>query len=144
MASIREQVLSALFTRLQTLGTSTVSVYRNQDKPQKVENGMIIMRDGASEEPEVLLSPLTYIFQHLVHIEVLVQAPDTATRDSQLDALLSAIGGIINSNRSLGGLAEWVESNAPAFVEEPIEGAATVKMAQLSVMVRFVTNDPLN
>ena len=114
------------------------------DKPQKVENGMIIMRDGASEEPDVLLSPLTYIYQHIVHVEVMVQDADSATRDSELDTLLGAIGGVITADRSLGGLAEWVESNAPAFIEEPIEGAPTVKAAQLSVMVRFATNDPLN
>ena len=144
MSSTREKILEALFTKLQTLGTSTVRVYRNMDKPQKVESGMIIMRDGASEEPEVLLSPLTYIYQHLVNIEVMVQDANSANRDSELDALLSAIGTIITANRSLGGLAEWVEANAPAFIQEPIEGAPTVKMAQLSIMVRFVTNDPLN
>ena len=144
MPSVREQILEALFTKLQTLGNSQVNVYRNLDKPQQVNGGMIIMRDGASEEPEVLLSPLTYIYQHLVNIEVLVQNASSAARDSELDALLSSIGGIITANRSLGGLAEWMEANAPAFIQEPIEGAPTVKMAQLSIMVRFVTFDPLN
>ncbi len=144
MASKREQVLSALFTQLSTLASATVHVYRNEDKPQKVVSGLIIMRDGASEEPEVLLSPLTYIYEHLVHLEVMVQAGTAAARDSALDGLLSSIGTIITNNRSLGGLAEWVESNAPAFIEEPIEGAASVKLAQISIMVRFWTNDPLN
>ena len=144
MASVREQVLEALFGNLQTLQTTKISVYRNLDKPQQVNGGMIIMRDGASEEPEVLLSPLTYIYQHLVNIEVMVQDADSATRDSGLDALLGAIGNVITADRSLGGLAEWAEANAPAFIEEPIEGAPTVKAAQLSIMVRFVTNDPLN
>ena len=144
MASKREQILSAMFTQLKTLASSTLHVYRNADKPEKVSAGMIIMRDGASEEPEVLLSPLTYIFEHLVHVEVLVQAQDAATRDSTLDTLLSSIGALVTANRSLGGLAEWSECNAPAFTQEPIEGAPTVKMAEISIMVRFVTNDPLN
>ncbi len=144
MSSVREQVLSALFANLQALGTSTVKVYRNLDKPQKVDGGMIIMRDGASEQPEVLLSPLTYIYQHLVSVEVLVQNSDASARENQLDALLVGIGGVIIADRSLGGIAEWVEAEAPAFVEEPIEGAASVKMAQVAVMARFITNDPLN
>ena len=144
MPSMREQILKALFANLQALETTTVGVYRNQDKPQKIDGGMIIMRDGASEEPDVLLSPLTYIYQHTVHIEVMVQDANYALRDSDLDALLVSIGGIITGNRTLSGLAEWVESNAPAFLEEPIEGAPTVKMAQLSVMVRFATSNPLN
>jgi hypothetical protein len=144
MASQREQILAALFTDLQALETSSVKVYRNLDKPQKVESGLIIMRDGAAEQPDVLLSPLTYIYEHVVHLEVMVQNADAATRDSQLDALLVSIGGVIIADRSLGGLAEWMEAEAPAFIEEPIEGAPTVKMAQVSVMVRFITNDPLN
>lgn len=144
MASKREQILAALYTQLHTLQSATLNVYRNQDKPEKVSGGMIIMRDGVSEEPDVLLSPLTYIFQHLVHVEVLVQAPDNASRDSALDNLLSSIGNLVTGNRSLGGLAEWSECNAPAFTQEPIEGAPTVKMAEISIMVRFVTNDPLN
>ena len=144
MASKREQVLSALYNDLLTLQSTTVSVYRNLDNPQKVDGGLIIMRDGATDQPDVLLSPLTYIYQHLVNVEVMVQNADVNQRSSQLDALLVSIGGVINTNRSLGGLAEWVEAEAPAFVEQSIEGASTVKMATLSIMVRFVTNDPLN
>src|SRR5579872_7010750 len=109
MSSVREQILSALFANLQTLGTSTVKVYRNLDKPQKVDGGLIIMRDGAAEKPDVLLSPLTYIYEHLVQIEVLVQNSDAAARDSQMDMLLVSIGGVITADRTLGGLAEWAE-----------------------------------
>ena len=144
MASKREQVLSALFTALQTLQTATVRVYRNLDNPQKVEGGLIIMRDGTTEQPEVLLSPLTYIYQHSVNLEVMVQNADANQRSSQLDALLVSIGGIVTANRSLGGIAEWVEAEAPTFAEQPIEGTTTVKMATLSIMVRFFTSDPLN
>ncbi len=102
MSSTREQILVALFTRLQTLASAHVKVYRNMDKPQKIDGGLIIMRDGESEEPEVMLSPLTYIYQHHVPIEVTVQNADAGTRDSQLDNLLSSIGNIINNNRNLG------------------------------------------
>ena len=144
MSSTREQILAALFTCLQTLASAHVKVYRNMDKPQKIDGGLIILRDGESEAPEVMLSPLTYIYQHHIPIEITVQNADAGVRDSQLDSLLSAIGNIINNNRTLSGVAEWVEANAPVFIDEPIEGAASVKMAQLNVMVRFSTNDPLN
>ena len=145
MTSKREQVLSALFTKLQTLQSATVKTYRNMDKAQKIATGGIInMHDGASEEPEVLLSPLTYIYEHIVTLEVIVQNPNATTRDSALDALLVSIGSVINNNRTLDGLAEWVEAQSPNFDEEPIEGAATVRAATVPVMVRFFTTDPLN
>jgi hypothetical protein len=145
MTSKREQVLSAFYTKIKALEGATVKVYRNLDKPQKITSGGIIsMHDGASEEPEVLLSPLTYIYEHIITLEAMVQNPDSAARDTALDTLLVGIGSIINANRTLDGLAEWVEARSPDYEEEPIEGAASVRLATVQIMVRFYTNDPLN
>lgn len=145
MTSKREQVLSTLLTKLKILESATIKVYRNTDKPLKIPTGgMIILRDGSSDEPEVLLSPLTYIYEHNATLEVMVQNPDTAQRDSTLDSLLANIGTVISNYRTLDGLAEWVEARSPEMDEEPIEGAASVKAATVQVMVRFFTNDPLN
>ena len=144
MPSKREQVLDRLNTKLKTLETATLKTYRNLDKPQAVPTtGMIVLRDGVSEEPEVLLSPLTYIYEHVATLEVMVQHPDPATRDSLLDTLLISIGGIITANRTLDGLAEWIEARTPEFQEEPIEGAASIRSASVPVMLRFFTTDPL-
>jgi hypothetical protein len=141
MPSKREQVLDRLFTKLKTLETATLKIYRNLDKPEQVPtNGMMVMRDGIAQDPEVLLSPLTYIYEHLVTVEVLVQNPDPATRD----VLLVALSGVITTNRTLDGLAEWVEARSPEFQDEPIEGAASIRAAFAQVMVRHFTSDPLN
>lgn len=145
MTSKREQILDRLHTKMKALESANVNVYRNLDKPQKITSGgIIILRDGGGEEAEVLLSPLTYIYEHLVTAEIMVQNPDPAIRDSTLDALLVSIGGVINANRTLDGLAEWVEARSPEFQEEPIEGAASIRAATVQVMLRFATNDPLN
>ena len=145
MTSKREQILSALTTKIKILESANIKIYRNLDKPQKIPSGgIIILRDGSGEEPEVLLSPLTHIYEHIVTLEVMVQNPDSAARDSALDDLLVNIGAIINANRTLNGLAEWVEARTPDFEEEPIDGAASVRTAIVQVMVRFNTTDPLN
>lgn len=145
MTSKREQVISALYAKLKALETASIKVYRNLDKPQTVPtDGMIVLRDGAGDEPEVLLSPLTYIYEQSVGLEVLVQNADSSTRSNLLDALLINIGSIINANRTLDGLAEWVEARAPDFNDDPIEGAATIRSANVQIMVRFFTTDPLN
>ncbi len=145
MTSKREQVISALFNKLKTLETVSINVYRNLDKPQTMPTGgMIVLRDGAGDEPEILLSPLTYIYEHLVSLEVLVQNADSSTRSILLDGLLANIGVIINVNRTLDGLAEWVEARSPDFNDDPIEGAATIRSATVQIMVRFFTTDPLN
>ena len=145
MTSKREQIFDRLTTKVKTLESASVKVYRNLDKPQKIPaGGIIILRDGGGEEPEVLLSPLTYIYEHLVTAEIMVQNPDPAIRDSTLDALLVSIGGVINANRTLDGLVEWLEARSPDFQEESIEGAASVRTATVLIMVRFFTTDPLN
>lgn len=145
MPSKREQVLDRLTTKLKTLESATLKVYRNLDKPQQVlTGGMIVLRDGASAEPEMLLSPLTYIYEHLAVVEILVQHPDPVARDAQLDALLVALSTVITANRTLDGLAEWIEARSPEFQEEPIEGAASIRAATVQVMLRFFTSDPLN
>ena len=145
MTSKREQILSAFYTRLKTLETSQIKVNRNQDKPQKVpDGGLIILRDGQSDEPEVMLSPLTYIYEHSALLEIMVQNPDAAARSNILDSLLVSIGALIAANRTLSGVAEWSEAKAPDFIDEPIEGAATIRAATVAVLLRFSTTDPLN
>lgn len=145
MSSKREQILASLHEKFRGLETSKIRVFRNLDKPPKIsDTGIIILRDGESGEPEVLLNPVAYIYEHTANIEIIVQNPDSATRDAQLDVLLVTLGGIINNNRTLGGIAEWVEAKSPEFIEEPIEGAGTMKLATVPVMIRFFTNDPLN
>jgi hypothetical protein len=121
MTSKREQVISSFYNKLKTLESTNLKVYRNLDKPQKVPSGgMIVVRDGTSEEPEVLLNPLTYIYEHLITVEVMAQNADSALRSSQIDSLLTSIGSIINANRSLDGLAEWLEAQTPETNEEAI------------------------
>jgi len=145
MPSKREQVLDRLTTKLKTLESATLKVYRNLDKPEQIPSGgMIVLRDGNAGEPEMLLSPLTYIYEQLVAVEVMVQNPDPAARDALLDVVLVALSGVITANRILDGLAEWVEARSPEFQEEPIEGAASIRVATVQVMVRFFTTDPLN
>lgn len=145
MPSKREQVLDRLATKIKTLESANLKVYRNLDKPQKIPSGgIIILRDGGSEEPEVLLSPLTYIYEHRVTAEIMVQNPDPAIRNLTIDALMVGISSVINANRTLDGLAEWLEAGTPELQDEPVEGAAGIRTATVSIMVRFFTSDPLN
>jgi hypothetical protein len=145
MTSKREQVISTLFNKLKTLETANLKIYRNPDKAQQVPTGgLIVLRDGAGDEPEILLSPLIYIYEHLLGLEVLVQNADSTTRSNLIDNLLVSIGSIINGSRTLDGLAEWAEAKAPDFNDDPIEGAATIRSATVQIMVRFFTTDPLN
>jgi hypothetical protein len=65
-------------------------------------------------------------------------------RDAAFDALTASIGVAITADRTLGGLCDWVEAEAPRPVDLPIEGAASLKAAVIPVMLHYSTADPLS
>src|SRR5690606_6237972 len=102
--------------------------------------GLLILRDGEPGEPEVTLSPLRYHYQHRAEIEAVVQG---VARDAAFDMLCASIGAAIVPDRTLGGLCEWIEAEAPRPVDLPVEGAATLKAAVIPVILHYTTADPL-
>jgi hypothetical protein len=138
MPSLRETILTALHARLSALPATAL---RGEVLPERVPaTGLLILRDGEPGEPEVTLSPLRYHFQHRAEIEAVVQG---AARDADFDTLCASIGAAIVADRTLGGLCDWVEPEAPRPVDLPVEGAASLKAAVIPVIVHFSTADPL-
>ena len=77
MSSHREQVLAALLSALETLSGPTVR--RNEPLPEKLPaGGLVMLRDGELGEPEILLSPLSYIWRHRAIIEAMVSGGTAA------------------------------------------------------------------
>jgi hypothetical protein len=139
MPSKRELILISLHARLQTLAAP---VLRGDVLPERIPaSGLIILRDGKPGEPEVSLSPLTYFYEHRAELEVVIQAG--TGRDALFDALTASIGVALAVDRSLGGLCDWVEAEAPEPVDLPIEGAAALKAAVITVVLHYATQDPL-
>ena len=138
MPSIRETILAALHTRLSALPSTAL---RGEVLPERVPDaGLLILRDGEPGEPEVTLSPLAYHYPHRAEIEAVVQGPD---RDVLFDTLTANIGTALAADRTLGGLCEWVEAEAPQPVDLPVEGAASLKAAVIPVVLHYSTADPL-
>lgn len=140
--SKREDVLNALLAKLSTL--ENVPVKRNETLPQIIpKSGIVILRDGTMGEPEVLLSPPCFIYQHITEIEVIVQDVLPADRDSKLDGLLEKIGAVLNADTNLGGLVDYCYPKSPEFVEELIEGAPTIKAAIVPVLLEYASETSL-
>ena len=139
MPTTREAILTALHARLQTL---FATVLRDEVLPERIPPaGLIILRDGQPGEPEVTLSPLRYHYQHRAELEVIVQTP--GSRATAFDMLIASIGTALATDRTLGGLCDWVEAEAPASVDLPVEGAVTLKAAVITVVLHYTTADPL-
>ncbi len=139
MPTTRETVLAALHAQLLTLAAP---VLRGDVLPERIPaTGLIILRDGRPGEPEVTMSPLTYFYEHRAELEVVIQAG--TGRDLLFDALTASIGAMLAVDRTLGGLCDWVEAEAPEPVDLPIEGAAALKAAVITVVLHYATPDPL-
>ena len=139
MPTTRELVLAALHARLQPLAALTL---RDAVLPERIPAaGLIILRDGDPGEPEVTLSPLRYHYRHRAELEVIVQTGSGQV--SAFDDLLAAIGTTLEADRTLGGLCDWVEPEAPSPVDLPIEGAAALKAAVITVVLHYTTTGPL-
>ena len=139
MTTTREIVLAALHARLQPLAALML---RDDGLPERIPaSGLIILRDGQPGEPEVTLSPLRYHYQHRAELEVVVQAG--TGRASTFDTLIATIGAALEADRTLGGLCDWVEPEAPASVDLPIEGAAALKAAVVTVVLHYTATGPL-
>lgn len=139
MPTTRETILAALHARMQP---HVALVLRDEVLPERIPAaGLIILRDGQPGESEVTLSPLRYHYQHRAELEVVVQAPNG--RASVFDTLIAAICIALEADRTLGGLCDWVEPEAPASVDLPIEGAAALKAAVITVVLHYTTTGPL-
>ncbi|MGR3421463.1 MAG: acyl-CoA transferase [Paracoccus sp. (in: a-proteobacteria)] len=138
MPTFRETILAALHARLSALPATAL---RSDVLPERVPpDGLLILRDGEPGEPEVTLSPLAYHYQHRTEIEAVVQGTD---RDAAFDTLCASIGTAIAADRTLGGLCDWIEAEAPRPVDLPVEGATSLKAAVIPVILHYTTADPL-
>jgi hypothetical protein len=139
MRTARETILTALVDLLRTV--PHVRVLRGEVLPERVPAaGLLILRDGEPGEPEITLSPLRYHYQHRAEIEAIVQGAD---RDVAFDSLCVSAGAALAADRTLGGLCDWAEAEAPRPVDLAVEGAANLKAAAIPVVLHYSVPSPL-
>lgn len=138
-----ETVLQALLAALQAHAPAGALVLRSETLAREVPPaGMMILRDGAPGEPEVLLSPPSYWYDHRADLEVIVDGA-TDARDAVFDALKLSVAAALAADRTLGGLCDYAIGAAPEAVDLPIEGAEGMKAAVIPIVLSYGTPDPL-
>lgn len=152
--STAEAALKALASALATTGAKVV---RNAPLGIKVpaDTGLIILRDGDPGEPEVIMSPMTWCYEHQAEAEIYVQGVSAEvaaglgwtgpgeTAIDMFDALKQAVSAAISADRTLGGACEWAQPLAARRVELNIEGAAPIVGMLVPVTLHYQTSDPL-
>ena len=143
MSSVRETALQALLAVLQTI--PSVTVKRNESLPVKIpDSGLIILFDGEVTVAETLLSPPRYLIQHRAEVQVAVQKTTASARNASLDGILTAIATALTANPTLSGTVDVAVLEAPQVTDEPIEGAAGLKIASIPVLLEYIANTPIS
>lgn len=147
MTTRREQVLSALHGLIKGAFEGAATVTRMADLPEEVPDGGLInlVDDAGGEraEPEVILSPLTFVHTHLAELEVVVPGDDSDTRHAALDDMLAKIDAAIAADRTLGGLADYAQLLTPDTSNVTFEAADTNKAASVLVEITYSSNSRL-
>lgn len=142
MTTKREAVLAALFDLL--VESLDAKVLRNEVLPERVPPaGLVILRDGDPGEPEALLSPLVWLWEHRAVVEVFTAGSTAAERGGRMDAVLAGVGAAVAGDRTLGGLCDWVQPQAPAVEEIAEEGVAPIRAASVPIVLVYASPDPL-
>jgi len=143
MASRREQVLDAV-QALVKAALPNADVERNRDKAKSIgPGGTVIIRDGDMGEPEVTLSPLTYTYEHRIELEIGTYASASKTAAQVLDEMMSPLADLVMADRTLGGLCEWLEAEAPTTDSIETLGAEAGRWADTGLRAIYSTPNPL-
>lgn len=138
----RERILQAIIAALETTGRKVI---RNAELPTTVPvEGLVIVRDGDTGEPDVTLSPLTFAFHHVVEIEAFAQTQAKTARVAALDDLIADIGIALAGDRTFGGLAEFSTPRGVTVTDQGQTGAASIAAAMIPLTVSYSTSDPLS
>lgn len=144
MPSKSETVLQALEAALAGALPSGAKLLRNAYLPERIPGaGLVILRDGDPGEPEPLMSPPTWVYEHRAEIDIIVDRSSPGARDAVFDALKLAIGLALARDRTLGEVCDYALGEAPAPVDLAIDGAEGMKAATIAVVLAYATDDPL-
>jgi hypothetical protein len=144
VSSKREQVLDAIKSLLSS-ALPNADVRRNLAKPERIPpGGLVVIRDGDPGEPEVMLSPLVYVYSHRIPIELAAYETSSQSPEQVLDEMLGAIGVAVSGDRTLGGLCDFIEAQAPSTDDVETAGARSGRWADAAIVAVYGTPDPLN
>ncbi|RCK32491.1 hypothetical protein TH9_12210 [Thalassospira xiamenensis] len=134
-----EGALLALFSAVQSVAGA--KVVRNEPEGADVpDGGLINVLDGDRGEPDELMSPRRFEFQHRAEIFVSIEAAESSERSSRMDELLQGICAAISADETLGGAVDLADPAPPETADQAIIGGKTVKGAILPVILYYVAD----
>lgn len=120
-------------------------IERNSAVPEKIPAcGLIVLCDGDPGEPDTALGGFGGVYySHDVEIELYLEEGDAMARDAAFDTLVQAVGTVLETDPTLGGLAFGMTYGRPEIDTEAVAGAPAIKTGTITVTVEYETASPL-
>lgn len=137
MASRRETILEALFAAVSAI--PSVHAVRNEVTVQDLDAEPVILAlmDGGPEAEQIVAGG-SHEFTHVAEIDIAIADAGTPARDAEFDRVATAIDTTLAADRTLGGLADYLEVRPPQNVSpERVLGAESVKHATIPVAIWY-------
>lgn len=137
MTQTRISALDALANAVE-IAVGSANFVRDPDTPvDATADGIVLMNDGIPGEPEPILSPASYSFEHQVPFEI---AAHGETRRAACDARITQIEAALAADRTLGGTVDDARIvSGPDIAETPMDGAATERSVIVTVTLCYTT-----
>lgn len=143
MATTAEQVIKGLIGLIEA-AVPHVHLVRNPAKEQSLKQGALLcLFDGDRGEPEILLSPMTYSFNHAVQLEIWTEPYANFTAEALQDQILSALGPALIADRTVGGLCDHLEPRLDGVETVASDGAVPVRISRITLTCSYTTPSPL-
>lgn len=136
----RGGALTALETAISSaMGAASIVFLRDPEQRLTASHeGFCVMRDGNPGNPEYLMSPLRFCWEHEVDFEIAATGPDRA---ATLETIIALFEPAVAADRTLGGAVEDARiMNAPQISEDPVDDAEIERYATLTVQLVYTTD----
>lgn len=135
----RVAALAALETVIKNAVTAgSAAFWRDPEKDIDASHtGVVLMHDGDPGQPEVILSPLSYSWEHPVEFEVTASGK---SRRAVVEVIIALFEPALAADRTLGGKVDGARiAQAPQFSEYEAEGSETERSGVLYVQLVYTT-----
>jgi hypothetical protein len=105
--------------------------------------GQVRIFDGDPGDPEVILSPLTYLYTRRIPISLIAYESGGKSRREVINDMLTPIGEAIALDDTLGGRCDFIEAEAATFDDITTAGAVTERSADTAIFATYSTSSPL-
>lgn len=106
--------------------------------------GRAIVRSGDPGAPEIDLSPVAYHYAHRIPVELVFPPAAGVLSERTVTLALGQIAPLIEADRTLGGLCDYLEATAPTTGDVFAEGTGRPpRGAVFDIIASYSTSSPI-